>query len=237
MSETQSHAGASWTNRDLIIPFAAPYFAYVGLASFFHNKIPVEINYVLKLIIVTGLLVWAWRWYIPITGPKNKLMSCLWGFVFGVIGLVLWIACYGPFAGSEGEPWSLTGFYLRLITASLVVPVFEEMLMRGFIYRFAFQWDTFRKQGQESPFFHTLDRTSVFSVPSGAWSMAAIIISTLVFTLGHTVQEWPASIIYGILMCILLILRKDIFSCIVAHGVTNFGLAVYIYQTGRWELW
>ncbi len=229
--------GSKWTNRDLMIPYIAPYFAYVALASFFHNRIPEEINYVLKMIIVTGLLVWAWKWYFPITGPKDRRGSIIYGCVFGIIGLVLWIVCYQPFAGEPGEPWTMTGFYLRLVTASLVVPVFEELLMRGYIFRFALQWDRFRKQKVPEPFVQTLENESVFDVEPGAWSIAAVAISTIIFTLGHTTGEWPAGIVYGVLMSALYILRKDLLSCIVAHGVTNFGLAIYVFLTGHWELW
>ncbi|WDP90788.1 MAG: CPBP family intramembrane metalloprotease [Desulfobacter sp.] len=228
---------SEWTNRDLIIPYAAPYFAYVGLSSFFHNKIPVEINYVLKLIIVTGLLIWAWRWYFPVAGPKNRWGSVGYGVVFGVVGLVLWVVCYQPFAGEGGEPWSDTGFYLRLVTASLVVPVFEELLMRGYIFRFALQWDRFRKQKHTEPFSKTLETASVFDIEPGGWSIAAIMISSVIFALGHTTGEWPAGIVYGVLMCALYIIRKDLISCMVAHGTTNFGLALYVFYTGHWELW
>ncbi|MCG8683413.1 MAG: hypothetical protein MI892_00940, partial [Desulfobacterales bacterium] len=86
-----------WTNRDLLIPYTAPYLAYVGLSSVFHNKLSVETIYILKLIIVPGILVWAWKWYVPLTGPKNKWISCLWGIVFGILGLVLWCVLYAPF--------------------------------------------------------------------------------------------------------------------------------------------
>jgi CAAX prenyl protease-like protein len=228
---------AEWTNRDLLIPYAAPYFAYVGLASFFNNKIPIEINYALRLIVVTGLLVWAWQWYFPVTGPKNRWVSALVGAVFGVIGLVLWIVCYQPFAGDAGEPWTMAGFYLRLVTASLVVPVFEELLMRGYIFRFVLAWDRFRKQKQSKPFTQTLENASVFDVEPGAWSVAAVILSTVIFTLGHTTGEWLACVVYGVLMCVLYIIRKDLLSCMVAHGTTNFGLALYVYYTGHWQLW
>jgi len=38
-------------------------------------------------------------------------------------------------------------------------------------------------------------------------------------------------------MCVLYIIRKDLLSCMVAHGTTNFGLALYVYYTGHWQLW
>ncbi len=91
-----------WKNMDLLIPYAAPYFAYVALSSVLHAKLPKEIIYIMKLVIVPGLLIWAWKWYVPLTGPKNKWVSCLWGMVFGIIGLVVWCGIYAPFT-NPGE--------------------------------------------------------------------------------------------------------------------------------------
>ncbi|MCG8686126.1 MAG: CPBP family glutamic-type intramembrane protease, partial [Desulfobacterales bacterium] len=183
------------------------------------------------------ILVWAWKWYVPLTGPKNKWISCLWGIVFGILGLVLWCVLYAPFTEPGAQAWSTSGFILRLLSASFLVPIFEELLMRGFVFRLVLQWDQFRKESQTAPFAESLERASISDVAPGAWSFLAVLISTLIFTIGHTVPEWPASIAYGLLMALLWIFRKDLIACIVAHGVTNFGLALYILYSGRWELW
>lgn len=63
------------------------------------------------------------------------------------------------------------------------------------------------------------------------------MISTVVFTLGHEVSQWPAAIAYGLLMAALWINRKDLLSCVIAHGVTNIALALYIWNTRQWGLW
>lgn len=227
-----------WVNMDLLIPYAAPYFAYIFFSSVLHDKLPEEIIYIIKLVIVPGLLFWAWKWYTPLTGPKNKWMSCVWGIVFGIFGLVLWCGLYTPFADpKDGAPWSDLGFALRLLTAGFLVPVFEELFMRGFVFRVALQWDLLRRQKTPNPFSTALDEASIFDLAPGQWSVYAIIISTIIFAAGHLVAEWPAALAYGLLMAILWILRKDLISCIVAHGVTNIGLALYVYCFGRWELW
>ena len=227
-----------WKNMDLLIPYAAPYFAYVALSSVLHNKLPEEIIYIMKLVIVPGLLIWAWKWYVPLTSPENKWISCLWGIVFGIIGLAVWCGLYAPFTTpGDSAPWSDLGFILRLLTAGFVVPVFEELFMRGFVFRVALQWDLLRRQKTPKAFSAALDGASIFDVAPGQWSVYAIVISTIIFAAGHLVAEWPAAIAYGLLMALLWILRKDLISCIVAHAVTNIGLALYVYYFGHWELW
>jgi len=78
---------------------------------------------------------------------------------------------------------------------------------------------------------------SIDDVKPGAWSVLAIAVSTIAFTAGHLMIEWPAAIAYSILISILWIVRKDLLSCMVAHGTTNLGLALYVKYTGHWGFW
>lgn len=105
------------------------------------------------------------------------------------------------------------------------------------ILRFALQWDNARKNKEKEPLQIALDERSVNNVEPGAWSWGAVAISTIAFTSGHHMQEWPASIAFGLLMSWLWISRKDLISCIVAHSVTNISLAFYVFYTGSWHLW
>ena len=137
---------AGLTNRELMLPYAVPYFAYVGIASLGHDRLSEEVLYISKIIIVPLLLWWGWKWYVPITGPLKKSGSIFYGLIFGLVGLVGWCLLLAPFVELDGEPWSVTGFWLRMSSAALIVPIFEEMFIRGFIYRLAYQWDQFRKE-------------------------------------------------------------------------------------------
>ena len=118
-----------------------------------------------------------------------------------------------------------------------MVPVFEELLMRGYIFRVAYQWEEQRKINKEKAFDIALHNQTINDFDPGAWNMPAILVSTAAFTLGHQIQEWPAAILYGILMVLLWIKRKDLISCIVAHGTTNLTLGLYVYFTNSWALW
>ncbi len=225
-------------NHRLLVPYAAPYFAYVLIATVGERFFSMEVNYLLRIGIVSATLFWARQWFFSFKGPRSPLVSAFVGAVAGIAGLILWVALLTPFvSGAEAKPWSQSAFLLRLLAAGLIVPIFEEVMMRGYVFRVALQWDEARKNRSKDALTIAMDERSVNDVKSGAWSWAAIIISTLAFTAGHTMPEWPASIAYGLLMAGLYILRKDLLSCIVAHGVTNITLALYVFSTGKWYLW
>ncbi len=143
-----------------------------------------------------------------------------------------------PFIEAEaGEPYSTTAFVLRLLAAGLLVPFLEEILMRGFVFRLAHQWWQERKKGEDEALAIALDEKNVADVMPGEYSWAAVIVSTLAFASGHLPYEWPAAVCFGLLMSGLWIIRKDLLSCIVAHGAANVFLALYVLQTGKWYLW
>jgi uncharacterized protein len=225
-------------NHRLLVPYAAPYFAYVLIATVAERFVPMEVNYLLRIVTVTATLLWAKQWFFPFKGPKSPVVSTFVGILAGVIGMILWIALLTPFvSGAEANAWTNGAFVLRLLAAGFLVPIFEEVLMRGFVFRLALQWAEARKSKVSDALGVAMDERSVNDVQPGAWSWAAIIVSTVAFTLGHTTPEWPASIAYALLMAGLYIVRKDLLSCIVAHGVTNITLAVYVFSTGKWYLW
>jgi membrane protease YdiL (CAAX protease family) len=229
-------SGPRAPNRDLLLPYLLPYFVYVGIASFLGDWTTLELNFALRLVATPLALAWAWRWYAPLRGPRPLAGSIGVGAAAGLVGTALWAALRWPFAG-EGEPWVGAEFVLHLAAAGLVVPVFEELLMRGYVLRFAVQWERVRSAGIRPVWGHTLDRETIGAVEPGAWTRRAVVASSVVFALGHTPDQYPAALAYGLLMAGLWIVRKDLISCIVAHAVTNVTLAILIRQTGYWGLW
>ena len=226
------------TNRSLLLPYAVPFLAYVGVASVLGDLIPAELNYLLRILLCTGLLVWAWKWYMPLSGPGSMLTSIALGVPAGLVGLVIWIALLTPFSpASEAASWSTSGMLLRMTAATLLVPLIEEILIRGFIFKLVYQWWEERKKKTPEPLPTVLDERSVDDVTPGSWSWMAVLISTLVFVIGHNLHEWPAATAYGLLMAALLILRRDLICAITAHAVTNLSLAFYVVRTGSYHLW
>jgi membrane protease YdiL (CAAX protease family) len=57
---------------------------------------------------------------------------------------------------------------------------------------------------------------------------------SVLFGINHG-SQWPAGILYGLLMGVLLIRTKSLGACIVAHGVTNLSLYLYVVYTGDWQ--
>jgi len=225
------------TNRDLILPYFLPYFAYVGIASL-PGKIPIELNYSLRILVVSGVIVWAWKWFFPLSFSGRRARSIIWGVSAGLLGVVLWCLLLAPFIDSlDGNPWSRSGFLLRLFAAGLLVPVFEELAIRGYVLRIALQWDRARRNSDADPLVKALDGSSIFDVKKGDWTWPAILISSLAFTMGHTVSEWAAAFGYSLLISWLWVKRGDLLSCMVAHATTNIVLALFVFTTGMWGFW
>jgi len=162
------------------------------------------------------------------------------GVAAGLVGIALWIflshlqlerylsallpealqpkgrVAFDPFTSiaNPGARWAFVGF--RLVGLVLVVPIAEELFWRGFLLRWLISpnWQE-QRLGQFSGF-----------------SFAGVVV---VFTLAH--PEWLAAAVYCALLNGLIYWKRDLWTCVVAHGVSNLVLAIYILSTQHWELW
>ena len=228
--------GHIYSNNRLIVPYVLPYAAYVAIASLFDFLGP-SLNYAIRIAVVTSILWWAWPWYVPFRGPGNTLISVLIGIVFGIVGILLWIVLMSPFAEPSQSSWDNVSFAARVSAATLLVPLFEELLMRGFVLRIAHQWVVERKNNTSDALERVIHEKSVNSFKPGDWSPFAIFFSSAVFMMGHRLVEWPAAFVYGALLGVLWIVRKDLISCICAHATSNLALGGFVYVTGSYEYW
>lgn len=224
------------SNYKLLLPYVLPYVAYVLIANLF-SSLDVGLNYALRIVVVSGILFWAWRRYVPFRGPGNYLYSIVIGIVFGLVGTILWVALLSPFVTPMKMASDNISFFMRLLASTLLVPVFEELLMRVYVFRLAHQWYLERKTNKVNVYETVFHEKSLNDFKPGDWSLFAIIFSTIIFALGHQIIEWPSAIVYGLLMVFLWILRKDVLSCIIAHATTNLTFGIYVYITGNWSYW
>jgi hypothetical protein len=233
----RAHRMRAPSNRDLLLPYALPYLAYVGIDAAFGAWLGRAGVYALRLIAVPALLAWGWRRYRPLVGPRSVATSVLVGALAGLAGTALWVGLSWPFIGPGGEAWGDLDWALRLIGSSALPPVFEELLMRGWVLGVAVEWVRARRAGIGRPLEVALDERSLNDLEPGAWTPLAVAVSTLVFSVGHAPAQWPAAFAYGLLMCGLWIGRRDLVSCVAAHATTNGVLACYVRASGNWALW
>jgi len=104
----------------------------------------------------------------------------------------------------------------RSIGAALLVPVMEELFWRSFLMRWV-----------QNPVFEGVSPASV--------GLKAIVISTFIFTLAHTL--WLAAIVAGLAYALIYVRTGKLWTAVIAHAVTNGALAWWVVATGNWQFW
>lgn len=180
------------------------------------------------VLLVGGLLAWLWRDYGELAvqtlpSPRETLLAVL----VGLVVFVAWIHLDAPWM-RWGEPsasfvpvdaqgrieWPLVA--VRMLGAALLVPVMEELFWRSFLMRWV-----------DSAQFETVDPTHA--------SARAIVASTFVFTLAHTL--WLAAVVAGLAYVALYRRTGKLWVPVIAHGVTNAALGMWVVATGNWTHW
>jgi CAAX prenyl protease-like protein len=221
MTETKAESGKSSLAQ--VAPFAAPLFLFMLFLSG-ESYFPDQhyLLYPFKTILVALALAWYWRSLPSLTPTAPVLSLCV-----GIAGVVLWVGLdpvlvrYDqPLIGRNpfqlypaGEAWALFGF--RLAGISLCVPIMEELFWRGFLMRWLIQED-------------------FESVPLGTYQPLSFWITTACFAAVHG-AEWPLAVVVGIIYGVWFVRTKSLGNIMLAHGVTNFLLALYCLMTNDWH--
>ena len=211
------------------VPYVLPYVLFVlvgALSPPLGDYVP--LSYPFKVVLIAALLFW-WRKSYGDLSITFSLFPVFAGAVvfLGWIGLTEYspIAYFHPPAEGynpfESGSAALAVFLAvsRIGGAALVVPFFEELFIRSFVLRYLVDPVDFRK------------------VPPGTYTLFSFVGSTVLFTLGHHTWEWPAAIFASVVYTILLYRRGHLADCILAHGVTNLLLGIYVFNTGKWGYW
>lgn len=230
MSQTQTSAPPVRDDLAYIVPMGL-FLGFTWLGSQAEWLYP--ITYVLKTLIVAGLLIWFRKSYTPIKWDYWWL-----GVIVGVVGIFQWVLMqlwlqehiewfrpdpssppYDPtkaFA-SPGLMWAFVMF--RWIAgAVIVVPIMEELFWRDFLWRQVIAPSNFKLAAV------------------GEWSLPAFLIVAGAFATVHG-NWWPTAIVWGLMIGGLLAVTKSLGACIIAHAVTNLLLGSYVLVTKDWGFW
>ena len=154
---------------------------------------------------------------------RETLLACAVGLVVFAFWIRLdapWMtigtptATFRPLDAAGALVWPLVA--VRWIGAALLVPIMEELFWRSFLMR----W---------------IDRPSFESVVPQQVSARAVLLSTFVFTLAHTL--WVAAVIAGLAYAWLYLRTGKLWVPIVAHAVTNGMLGAWVVATRSWDFW
>ena len=184
--------------------------------------------YGVSVLMVGALLAWFWRDYgelVKQLAPTTREIS--WALAVGLVVFWLWIhldapwmtigqpsAPFAPLTADGRLDWPLV--VTRWIGAALLVPVMEELFWRSFLMRWI-----------ERPTFQGVDPQRV--------GLRAVVLSSFVFTLAHTL--WLAAAIAGLAYAMLYVRTGKLWVPVIAHAVTNGALGVWVVATGNWQFW
>jgi uncharacterized protein len=216
-NETQSKPG--WFGIDI------PYSAY-------------PLVYSLKLALVAASMLFVLPGYRQFPWRVSPL-----AVIVGVVGVVVWVglchlqleqkwlpkiglgflvdtgqrSSFNPLVELKANLPAAYGFLaIRFLGLALIVPVIEEFFLRGFLMRLVIHenWN---------------------SVPFGTVNPLAIVVGSAVPMLMHP-GELVAAAVWFSMVTALMVRTRNIWDCVVAHGVTNLLLGVYVVIWNQWQL-
>ena len=203
------------------LPYVVPMAIYMAFLVVQSNANLLWV-YPVKTIAVAAAL-WFFRKEYEELRPNFSILAV----VVGLVAIAIWIGIdsfYPKF--SQATPFDPTtigsvaqrNLFLafRVVGAVIVVPLMEELFWRAFLIR----W---------------LINENFKSVPVGAFTWLSFAVTAGLFGAEHS--EWLAGLICGVLYNGLYYKRKDVFSCVVAHAVSNAALAAWVLSRGDWKFW
>lgn len=211
--------------------YVAPFLAFVGIMAIERAiSLPAQWLYPIRFLIVAAL-VGALSWPYLSFRPSAPLAS----IGIGIAVFVIWV---GPdllfgyrhhwlfenaFTGSAasslapGLKSNLGFILLRSVSSAALIPILEELFWRGWMMR----W---------------LIDSNFVKVPLGKYAPSAFWIVAVLFASEHG-SYWEVGLVAGIIYNWWLVRTRNLADCILAHGVTNAALSVYVVASGQWQYW
>ncbi len=181
--------------------------------------------YPLQTLVCGGALVFYWREYD--FGAGRPWLAAVGA---GLLALGLWIVPqvllgfeprtkgFDPTVFSDSPLLYWLTVVARFARLVIVVPLVEEIFWRGFLMRY-------------------LVREDFTKLPLGTYDPRSFFGVAGLFMLVHSMPDWPAAFLTGLIYNGLLVRTKSLAACVVAHAITNLGLGIYIMATRQWGFW
>ena len=214
------------------LPFVVPFAVLVALISAANAiDLPERWELLLRLVLPALALVFYWRRL-----PSFHLQRPVGSVLVGLAVFVVWVAPDLLFPGwrthwmfqntllgrlsvsmppeSLGSPLDLL---LRVLRATTVVAVAEEIFWRGWLMRWLVD-DEFT------------------SVPVGFYQLKAFWLTAIFFAVEHG-PYWEVGLAAGLIYNCWAIRSKSLGDLIFAHSLPNAALALFVILTRHWEYW
>ena len=211
-----------------IFPFAV-FLGFLALHSVF--TVPDLTDQIVRVVVLTAVLLLVARPVVDL-----HVHQAVRSILLGVLVFVVWIApdllipgyrhhwlFENPLTGSARptlqsdtlhQPAALI---LRTLRAVAIVPIVEELFWRGWLMRWLIAPD-------------------VRSVALGTYSAQAFWVVAVLFASEHG-SYWDVGLMAGVAYNWWMIRTRSLGDLILAHGVTNLCLSVYVIAAGKWEYW
>lgn len=198
-------------------------------------------QYIFKIgaqILICGGLVFYFR---KIYFEHFELRVSPLAVVVGFIGVVLWVGIchpqlehrmlgllpesirpdldrpsFNPFLIKDSSVLC-TFLLVRFAALALLVPVVEELFIRGWLVRWLHdpQWEYIGYKGL---------------------TVSALFTASIYGVATHPTEAIAAFLWFG-LVTWLMVRTDNLWDCVVAHGVTNLLLGIYVIWFAQWHLW
>ncbi len=194
--------------------------------------------YTLKIVLTVAAILFVLPGY-----REFPLRLSPWSLVVGAVGVVVWVgicgldlekmllepvglgsfvsmgqrSAFNPFEQFLKNPAAGWAFLcVRLFGMAVVVAVIEEFFLRGFVMRIVMDADWWK-------------------IPFGQVSVLAVLVGTAFPMLSHPAEVIAAAVWFS-MVTVLMVKTRNIWDCVVAHGVTNLLLGIYVVLSGEWHL-
>jgi CAAX prenyl protease-like protein len=205
---------------------------------------PVEIDgnrylaLVAARVVTMGILIGL---FFRLTAKSFPLRVDAWGAAAGVLGTALWIglcelkiesmivSLFGMANDALGARDAVNPFRVyqdsglvtfltfRFMLLVIMVPIAEELFLRGFLMR-------------------AVDCQDWQRLPLTQIGSAGLVAGTVYGVASHPSEAIAAAVWFS-LVTLLMVKTGKFWNCVLAHAITNLLLGVYVCMTGNWHLW